>query len=483
MRVNSCLLWIFLMTLYSNRRRVFLSLLVGLVLVSVNSRVEAQASKPKPIWAEEFTGDTIDRNLWTYDTGGHGFGNGQLEFNTDRPQNSYIKDGALVIEARRESFGGRSFTSARMHTQGRFAFQYGTLEARIQVPDTADGIWPAFWMLGDNFPAISWPYCGEIDILEIGGKEGIRDGLQQRRINCALHYAGAGNRKKSLVRWYNARVDLDDNFHIYKLEWTPQSIRFLLDDEEFGVWDISTPEFREFHQPFYPILNVAVGSRVDSYTGIDRPNKITAEFPARMRVDWLRLYANDHTQVRLSPKPVPAGRLGVFSEQADNVEQLQYATGGGANFPYKDNAALYLWNNVVSADSDSDGAYEGDKSWDFEIRSGAWFGFGVMKPRYRNMELYGQGVLAFAIKTRSLADMRVGIKSSSGEAWIPLGDENAEFGFARDGKWHQVQIPLSRLPADLRTVHQFFMLSGGAPGEDLQLSIDDVRWESEATAP
>ena len=121
------------------------------------------------VWSDEFNGSEIDRQIWTHDVGGHGFGNGQLEYNTARRENSYVQDGHLVLEARREQYQGKSFTSARMLTQGRFAFQYGTLEARIKVPDTANGIWPAFWMLGNNFPAIEWPKSGEADILEIGG--------------------------------------------------------------------------------------------------------------------------------------------------------------------------------------------------------------------------------------------------------------------------------------------------------------------------
>jgi beta-glucanase (GH16 family) len=183
----------------------------------------------------------------------------------------------------------------------------GGLGASIQVPDTANGIWPAFWMLGDNYPAVVWPKCGEVDILEIGGKEGIRQGLQHRQINCALHYAGKNERKVSLVEWHNASIDLHKDFHIYKLDWTPQSMRFFLDEREFGAGDISGPEFREYHQPFFPILNVAVGSWTSSYTAVDTPDKVEARFPARMRVDWVRQWANSYTKVLLKRQPVPAG--------------------------------------------------------------------------------------------------------------------------------------------------------------------------------
>ena len=115
----------------------------------------------------------IDSGTWTYDDGGGGWGNGQFEYDTARHENSYVTNGNLVIEARRENYLGNSFTSARMLTQGRFAFMYGDLEARIKLPNTANGLWPAFWMMGNNAGAIVWPACGEVDIIEMGSAAGI----------------------------------------------------------------------------------------------------------------------------------------------------------------------------------------------------------------------------------------------------------------------------------------------------------------------
>ncbi|MHC5119521.1 MAG: glycoside hydrolase family 16 protein, partial [Planctomycetota bacterium] len=119
-------------------KKVFFTLTVFLfVCGSVHAAV---------VWSDEFNGPNIDTDTWTWDVGGWGFGNGQLEYNTARRENSYIDNGSLVLEARRENYFDNSFTSARMLTQGRFAFKYGTLEARIKLPDTADGLWPAFWL-------------------------------------------------------------------------------------------------------------------------------------------------------------------------------------------------------------------------------------------------------------------------------------------------------------------------------------------------
>ncbi len=461
----------------SRRDRSVTACLIALFLVwFLGGSALGQSKEGELLWSEEFNEAAIDRDLWTFDIGGHGFGNGQLEFNTDRPENAYIEDGNLVIEARRESFGGREFTSARMHTNGRFAFQYGTLEARIQVPDTADGIWPAFWMMGSTFPGVVWPKCGEVDILEIGGKEGTRQGLQHRRINAALHFAGKDEKKESLVCWHNANVDLHNDFHVYKLVWTPESMRFFLDDEEIGGWEITGTEFREFHQPFFPIRNVAVGSWPSSYTAVATPDKVTAPLPSQLRVDWLRLYAHPDTKVVVGQEPVAAGSFGVFTESDKVLDRLSFVDGGSEFFEYSDQAALFLWNNIKPVESTS--PLEGVECWSFEIGADHWFGLGVMAPQHRNMEFYEDGALSCAIRSRSTISMKIGIKSATGEVWIPLGDEKDQFGFARDGNWHRIQIPLSELKTDLRTIHQFFMLAGDPPARSARLSIDDIRWEA-----
>ncbi len=133
-------------------------LILALLLVAGTSAHSAV------VWSDEFDGTEIDTDTWTWDVASHGFGNGQMEYTTSRATNSYIESGSLVLQALQEDYFGKSFTSARLNTQGRFAFKYGTLEARIQLPDTADGLWPAFWLLGNNFPGVVWPDCGEIDI-------------------------------------------------------------------------------------------------------------------------------------------------------------------------------------------------------------------------------------------------------------------------------------------------------------------------------
>ncbi len=451
--------------------------------IAVVSIVASGSVHSEVVWSDEFEGDVIDTSTWTYDVGGWGFGNGQLEFDTARPENSYVENGNLVIEARREDYSGNAFTSARMLTQGRFGFRYGSLEARIKVPDTADGLWPAFWLLGNNFPGIDWPGSGEIDVLEIGSSQGIAEGLQQRKINCALHFSNAVGGYSNLVAWLDASVDLNLDYHLYKISWTPTDMTFFLDGVPYASWDITAGEFSEFHQPFFPILNVAVGGWDPSYTGVYSPAAVTAPFPAKMYVDWIRLSSNEHTEQYSSSSIEESGNFGVFTESTPVNASLVYEDGSDPAFEYGAAAALYTWNNMTAAPPST--ASEGIESWSFDIAGGDWFGMGVFLPNFRNMKNYSDGYLHVDLKTASTAAMRIGIKSSrGGEFWLPVGDGTGEFGFPRDDQWHEVRIPLNRFAnIDFHTIHQIFMIAGDPPPQGFNLSIDNVWWEPNVPRP
>jgi len=435
------------------------------------------------VWSDEFNGAAIDSGTWTYDVSGGGFGNGQFEFATARRENSYTTNGNLVIEARRENYQGNAFTSARMNTQGRFAFKYGTLEARIKMPNTANGLWPAFWMLGNNFSGIPWPECGEVDIVELGSKDGITQGLQQEKINCALHFSGATGAYANYVAWTNAPVDLSLDYHRYKVAWTPTNITFYLDDALYGSLDITAAYLSEFHQPMFPILNIAIGGYNPSYTGVYSPAAVTAAFPARMYVDWIRLYDNPDTQLYFGNDIAETGNFGVFTETTPVNASLAYQAGTEPGFAYGTNAALFIWNNMTPATPPVPS--EGNECWSFNVAGGTWFGMGVLLPNFRNLMNYSDGYLHLDLKTTGATSMKVGVKSSrGGEFWLPLGvDGTSEFGFARDGQWHSLKIPLNRFAnTDFRTIHQIFMIAG-EPGAAMNLSIDNVWWEPSVARP
>lgn len=235
------------------------------------------------VWNDEFDGDTIDPANWTYDIGGWGWGNGESQYYTDRPENSRLQNGLLVIEGRQERFEDNYYTSARLKSQGLQEFQYGYLEARIKVPDGA-GMWPAFWMLGANFGRdtenpndSNWPFVGEIDIMEFVGKEPI---LAYGNLH-GPGYSGAG----SLGQTYRHDGPIPDDFHTYAVEWDFDGIRWFFDGEEYGEKkrDIVGDRW-VFDQPFFFIINLALGGSMPGPIGLD------VEFPKYMYVDHVRVY-------------------------------------------------------------------------------------------------------------------------------------------------------------------------------------------------
>ena len=225
------------------------------------------------VWSDEFNGNSIDRSKWTYDYGGGGWGNNELECYTDRWENAYVADGMLHIRARKENYEGRSYTSARMKTKGLFEFQYGYVEARIALP-AGSGIWPAFWMLGQNIDGVSWPACGEIDILEAINYE--------NKIYATCHWSANGGHAD-----YGTNRNIDvTNFHTYFLEWTSESIKIGVDGAQHYEMKIkdSVGQTGAFHKKFFFLLNVAVGGNWPGFNVDD------SQFPTEMKVDFIKVY-------------------------------------------------------------------------------------------------------------------------------------------------------------------------------------------------
>lgn len=231
------------------------------------------------LWHDEFDGREIDKTNWTYDLGGGGWGNGEMQIYTDSTDNARVEDGMLVITAQKEALegGGFNFTSARLKTQGLQTFQYGRIEARIKVPE-GGGLWPAFWMLGENFPEVGWPDCGEIDIMEYVGRE-------PDLIIGTLHgpgYSGA----VGLSQWNRQDYAIADDFHTYAVEWDEQQISWFYDGEMYSTYTREDVGNRPwvFDQPFFIILNLAIGGTLG---GIVSPD---TEFPAQYQIDYVRVF-------------------------------------------------------------------------------------------------------------------------------------------------------------------------------------------------
>ena len=270
-------------------KRMTTILLVGILFLASCAAPATAVLTPSPtatyswnsdgwtfIWSDEFDGNTIDPKNWVFDKGGSGWGNAELEYYTDRPENARIENGMLVIEARQEKYEGLPFTSARLNSRKLQEFQYGHIEARLKLP-YGQGIWPAFWMLGGN---ASWPNGGEIDIMEFIGKT--PDTVYQ-----TVHgpgYSGAKGIGSHLVL---TAETLKNDFHVFAIEWQPNEIRWIVDGQEvFKVTPEKIPAGTKwvFDHPLFIIMNVAVGGGWPGY-----PDETTV-FPQQLQVDYVRVY-------------------------------------------------------------------------------------------------------------------------------------------------------------------------------------------------
>lgn len=228
------------------------------------------------VFSDEFDGDELNTTTWNYETGDGcpnlcGWGNNESQTYTDREENVRVADGLLTIEARREAFAGSDFTSARITTQDKYAFTYGRIEIRARLP-RGGGTWPALWMLGSDIRTNPWPGCGEIDIMEHVGN-------QQNRIFSTLHYpenSGADGVSQSIID-----EDVSDEFHVYRAIWSPNTIRFFVDDELYHTFD-NDPSI-PFNSDFFLIFNVAMGG---NFGGDIAPDFQSSS----MEVDYVRVY-------------------------------------------------------------------------------------------------------------------------------------------------------------------------------------------------
>jgi beta-glucanase (GH16 family) len=237
------------------------------------------------VWQDEFNGpdgSAPDPAKWNYSTGGSGWGNGELQCYTNRIENSYLAGGMLVIEAEKEDYMGCKYTSARLNTLAKGKWKYGRFEIRAKLP-TTQGIWPAFWLLPTDITRYgNWPSSGEIDIMELVGKE-------PGRVNGTLHF---GNPHQSITDHYDLPDggDFSGDFHVFTLEWAPEKMTWFVDGKLFLTadrWSTSMEGFSfpaPFDVDFYLIMNVAVGG---NFPGNPDASSI---FPQRMFVDYVRIY-------------------------------------------------------------------------------------------------------------------------------------------------------------------------------------------------
>jgi beta-glucanase (GH16 family) len=270
----------------NSMNKTFKTILFATLIASMSGcEIEPKQDLPKRsyelVWSDEFEGDkgtAINNAKWVYDlgTGQGGWGNNEQQSYTNKPENVALDGtGNLAITAIKDGSG--KFTSARIKTDGIFSQQYGRIEARIKTP-TGSGIWPAFWMLGSNISSVSWPQCGEIDIMEQNGKF---SNITYGTIHGPGYFGGNGNSTSYAMQ--NNRFDSD--FNLYAVEWGENYIEFFVNNYLYKrVTSSDVSGEWVFNQPFLIILNVAVGG---NFVG---PTNPYTPFPGIMLVDYVKVY-------------------------------------------------------------------------------------------------------------------------------------------------------------------------------------------------
>jgi beta-glucanase (GH16 family) len=318
-----------------NLRLCFLvsSLTVALVVLCGFGEHQAAGQKAdewKLSWSDEFDGKEIDRTKWDFDLGNgffnyddnvwiSGWGNNELQYYTREPENAFVKDGMLHIQAVKESYNGSGYTSARLKSRKRdgsplFNQKYGKFEFRAKLP-TGQGVWPALWMLPQDEKYGTWPSSGEIDVMEAKGQE-------PNKVLGTLHFGSRWPANTHLSKDYVLPRDgTIADFHIYSVEWEPGEIRWSVDGQLYSTqsfwWSSGKSDGKKgakpsaeadlnpwpapFDQPFYIVMNVAVGGQF-----LGNPDKTTT-FPVEMLVDYVRVY--DKVGGYGKPKPRGKGRL------------------------------------------------------------------------------------------------------------------------------------------------------------------------------
>lgn len=258
------------------------------VCYSQPTPTEPQASQWKLVWADEFNYQGLpDREKWSYDVGGHGWGNKELQFYTDaRKENARVENGSLIIEARRDNWQDHEYTSARLVSKTKGDWTYGRFEVRAKLP-TGKGAWSAIWMLPTTKSYGEWPNSGEIDIME-------QVGFEPNVVHASVHTKSYNH---NINTHKTAKTDVPNattGFSVYAVEWTPEEIRGYINDRQYFTFKNerltnSSADYQQwpFDQPFHLLLNIAIGGTWGGQQGVD-----PAVWPQRMEIDYVRVFSH-----------------------------------------------------------------------------------------------------------------------------------------------------------------------------------------------
>lgn len=490
---------------HHQKRKPF-QILAAAILLACGAQASASVSNPQIgqlLWSEEFNGTSVNTGTWNLQDGNGcqiglcGYGNAELQYYS--PNNASIVNvpfesgtRALAIQARSQTVGGNSFTSARLDTRGKVQVQYGMIEFRIATPNLGTGLWPAAWLLGTS--SQTWPRNGEIDVMEMGHKavERAKGGAPSSN-----HFVGSnvitwqqaacvpGNESCAAStawqtkNWYVPTNSLANRFVTYRFYWTESEMRFTTVDNgvEHNMYNAPLPvNSTALQAPFYLLLNMAVGG---NFTDAANPGQVTAPLPGTMYVDYVRVYQLDGKgQVKLGNQTVPevAGKFGVFTDTTAVNAKLEAGT----------SSDIFLWN-TASTGAGNTAPYEGGNviAWNYTTPN-QWFGGGIQARQARDLSNYrANGTVKFRIRIPANVGFRIGVGDTyTNQNWVNFPANTTAYGLSRNGQWAQASIPVSTLLGPLvaaQSLSDIFMISsidGSLPASSFQFAIDDIVWES-----
>lgn len=284
---------------------IAISLLCAASAASAQQVGSGETDGYRLVWQDLFDGTELSAERWNIEVNGSGGGNNELQYYTDRPENVRVADGCLILTARREQYLGKNFTSGRVNTKNLVCFTHGKIEAAIRFPQTANGLWPAFWMMGNDYDAVGWPRCGETDIVEMGHQSAFGVGTQDRFFNGACHWGPQwpnASHAKDTTKAYSLQ---DGEFHLFTLIWDENSYKMYVDldthPKQTPYFAIDIPQNEKenewspgnyFHKDNFILFNLAIGG---NFPGIYQPEGITAlndgnGQQASMYVDYVKIY-------------------------------------------------------------------------------------------------------------------------------------------------------------------------------------------------
>jgi len=417
------------------------------------------------VWEDDFeqTSSNPDPDYWGYDLGygQDGWGNDEWQLYTDDPENVKVEDGNLIISAVFDSAsfaapGKRdgSITSARLNTKDKFSMKYGKIQARIKPP-VGTGSWPAFWMLGSNFDTAGWPYCGEIDIMEMS----------------QLYHDE--NTTLFTMHWWDdvaeAKVDygtsqqfsysLAEDYHIYEVEWDAQRVVGKIDGIPFFTKVLDPLTMSEFMREFFLILNVAVGGNLGG-----TPDD-TTEWPQNMYIDWIRAYQSEEATL-------PLESFGVFTDETP--------VDGGLTIGLDADLVVWVdeWTGDLTLIEANIPPYEGENVLSFQSNNIGWFGGGIQSNLPVDLSDFSEGTLKFMIQMPSNVTFKIGIMDMQGnQSYVEFPAGQTVYGLERNGEWGQAVIPVADFSnIDISMLdYEFIILE--EQGTQCTFAIDDIYYD------